>query len=142
MAGFFDRMVYEINKGVSNVSENSKNIAEKVKLNMQLQDIEKQEKALCQQLGSLVYNLHISGDIHVEQCDGICEEITSYKKQYEQIKQSIEALEKNTSSGDVQQIVDGIKCRCGCMNNKTALFCYNCGASLNIDENMAEDHNA
>ncbi len=144
MANFFNKVTAEINKGFSNVSENSKNIAEKVKLNMRLSDIEKQEKALCQQLGSLVYNLHISGDVHIEQCDGICADIAIYKKQCEEIKRSIAALEKNgadTSSGEIRQIVDGLKCRCGCMNRKTDLFCYNCGASLNADEYGTEDYN-
>ena len=46
MTNFLNNMVTGINKGISNVSENSKNIAEKVKLNMRLQDIEKQEKIL------------------------------------------------------------------------------------------------
>lgn len=57
-------MVTGINKGVSNVSENSKNIAEKVKLNMRLQDIEKQEKVLCQQLGSIINLILLSLQLH------------------------------------------------------------------------------
>lgn len=144
MTNFLSKVVTEINKGVSNVSENSKNIAEKVKLNMRLQDIEKQEKALCQQLGSLVYNLYINGNIHVEQCNEICKEISSNKKRSEEIKSSIAALEQNdvsTSSEEIQQIVDGITCRCGCINEKTALFCRSCGASLSVDEREEDDNN-
>ncbi len=45
----------------------------------------------------------------------------------------------NTSSNEIQQIIDGIICQCGCTNEKTDLFCRNCGASLNIDKRKAED---
>lgn len=142
MTNFLNNMVTGINKGISNVSENSKNIAEKVKLNMRLQDIEKQEKILFRQLGSLVYNLHISGDIRIEQCDEIFKEISSNKKQSEEIKLGIAALEQNGASGtsgEAQQIADGITCQCGCVNKKTDSFCRQCGTFLGINELQTED---
>lgn len=136
MAGFFDKVVVGINKGVNSVSEGSKNLMEKAKLNVSIQDIEKERDKVMQNLGSVAYNLQMSGAIDVEQFADMCGEITAMNQKIEDLKAQVAALEsakqQSTSYASVQQTAPntGVTCSCGFVNKEGARFCAKCGTAL------------
>lgn len=95
MASFFDKVVIGINKGVNSVSESSKLIIEKANVNTSIKDAEKEKSILLQNLGTLIYNLHISQEITIEQCAGICGEIAMIDQKIMALQQQLQALEAN-----------------------------------------------
>lgn len=93
MAGFFDKVVVGLNKGVNTVSEGSKLIVEKANLNTQIKDTEREKNRLLQNMGTLVYNLHANGEIEIEQCIGMCTEISAMDQKIMALQQQLQALE-------------------------------------------------
>lgn len=135
MAGFIDKVVVGINKGVNSVSEGSKLIVEKAKLNTQIQDIEKEKNQLLINMGKLVYNLQMSGEIQIEQCAGICDGITQAEQMIADLQSQLQALEtprpQYYGEQNVQQTIEnGVRCQCGFVNKETANFCAKCGQQL------------
>lgn len=134
----FEKVVTGFNKGVSSVSEGSKLIVEKARLNTQIQSIEKRRNELIKDLGCVTYKLQMCGDIHIEQCDNLCNDINDLNKKIEEFESEIRILEsRNIQSGQTdfscENIIDGIKCSCGFVNKSTAKFCSKCGSALFVD---------
>lgn len=138
MAGFFDKVVEGLNKGVSTVSEGSKLLMEKANLNTQIKDVERDKNRLLQNMGTLVYNLHASGEIKIEQCVGMCSEVTAMDQKIIALQQQLQALEvpKTQPMQYAQTIVpsepvaNGATCECGFVNNEGAKFCAKCGKQM------------
>lgn len=138
MAGFFDKVVVGLNKGVNTVSEGSKLIVEKANLSTQIKDIERDKNRLLQNMGTLIYNLHASGEIKVEQCLGMCNEISAMDQKLIALQQQLQALEtpKPQYTQYTQTIVPpaasagGVVCGCGFVNKAGAKFCAHCGKQL------------
>ena len=128
MAGFLDKVVVGLNKGVNAVSEGSKLIVEKATLNTQIQNAEKEKGKLLQNLGTLVYNLISNGEIELEQCSGLYDQIAGYNREISEFQQQLQALE--TAKTQQTQQPDGVQCQCGHMNKAGAKFCSKCGQSL------------
>lgn len=137
MAGFLDKVVVGLNKGVNAVSEGSKLLVEKATLNSQIQDAEKEKNKLLQNMGTLVFNLISNGEIQLEQCNGMCTEIASYNQKIVELQQQLQALD----AARVQQTQyvptetqptqpGGVQCQCGCINKEGAKFCSKCGQPL------------
>ncbi len=93
MAGIFDKVVGELQKGVNSVSESSKFYVEKARLNTQIQNIEKERKQRIEGLGIMVYNMHSNGGIDIEQCGKACEEIDQMGLKINEIQGQLIALE-------------------------------------------------
>ena len=146
MAGFFDKVVVGLNKGVNTVSEGSKLIVEKANLNTQIRDTEKEKGRLLQNMGTLVYNLHTSGEINIEQCVGMCKEVATMDQRIMELQGQLQALEmpKTQPAQYTQTIVppevitDGVPCSCGFINKDGAKFCAKCGKSLAIENEVHE----
>lgn len=138
MAGFFDKVVEGLNKGVSTVSEGSKLLMEKANLNTQIKDVERDKNRLLQNMGTLVYNLHASGEIKIEQCVGMCSEVTAMDQKIIALQQQLQALEvpKTQPIQYAQTVVpsetvaNGATCECGFVNNEGAKFCAKCGKQM------------
>lgn len=138
MAGFFDKVVEGLNKGVSTVSEGSKLLMEKANLNTQIKDVERDKNRLLQNMGTLVYNLHASGEIKIEQCVGMCSEVTAMDQKIIALQQQLQALEvpKTQPMQYAQTVVpsepvaNGVTCECGFANNEGAKFCAKCGKQI------------
>jgi len=138
MAGFFDKVVEGLNKGVSTVSEGSKLLMEKANLNTQIKDVERDKNRLLQNMGTLVYNLHASGEIKIEQCVGMCSEVTAMDQKIIALQQQLQALEvpKTQPMQYAQTVVpsetvaNGATCECGFVNNEGAKFCAKCGKQM------------
>ena len=136
MAGFLDKVVVGLNKGVNVVSEGSKLLVEKATLNSQIQDVEKEKNKLLQNMGTLVFNLIANGEIQLEQCNGMCTEIALYNQKISELQQQLQALDATKTqqaqySTEAQASeVGGIRCQCGCINKDGAKFCSKCGQAL------------
>lgn len=137
MAGFFDKVVMGINKGVNTVSEGSKLIAEKAKLNLQLQDAEKEKAKLFQNIGMLVYNLQKNEEIHIEQAEAMLGEVDAVIEKADGIRAKLKALDAEKEQANTATAVplqDGVVCSCGYTNGSDAKFCAKCGNKLGADE--------
>lgn len=132
MAGFFDKVVVGINKGVNSVSEGSKNLVEKAKLNVQVQELEGKKNQILQSMGTLVYNLKAEGAIEAPQCDAMYEEIVAINQQLADIQEQLKTMEAPKGPAPVVQapIAGGKTCSCGFANNESAKFCAKCGNPL------------
>lgn len=140
MAGIFDKVVVGLTKGVDTVSENSKILVEKARLNTQIEEMDKKKAQLIQNLGYLVYNMQARGEVQIEQCEGICKEITSLNKQMEAFQDQIQSLEQTRTQTvqqqeeqqqeEQQETFDGVTCECGFTNKAIAKFCSKCGKPL------------
>ena len=138
MAGLFDKVVVGINKGLNAVSEGSKLVIEKAQINALISDKEKEISHLFNNIGMLVYNLQLKGEINIEQCTDMCNELTKVKGSISELQQQLRLLEAQkpqTSTYDMQnengqQANDGVTCSCGYTNKVGAKFCANCGQSL------------
>lgn len=130
--GFMDKVAVGFNKGVAAVSENSKGIVEKAKLNKQIYDIEKRRNVLLNNMGELIYNLQAAGTIQIQQCEEVCTEIDKCSEQILRLKKELNALEQHGANDEIYEITpdDGSKCECGFVNTKTASFCRMCGKPL------------
>lgn len=132
MANFFDKLVVGVNKGVSSVSEGSKVLVERAKLNTQLQEVEKKKSSLMGNLGLLVYNLYKSGQVTIDQCAGVYGEIDKCAEEIEGLQKAINELSQEKAV-NVQAAADdpnGKVCSCGKVNKLGAKFCAGCGSPL------------
>lgn len=132
MAEFLDKMLVGINKGMNSVSEGSKNLMEKARLNTEIKDNEAKKAHIAQQLGLLAYNLQSKGDISIEQFQAMCDEITQYNSVIEKLKANLQALDipKAPPAAPQPQYQNGIVCGCGFTNKPDAKFCAKCGSKL------------
>lgn len=134
MAGFLDKVVVGINRGVNSVSEGSKTFVEKAKINTQIQDLEREKNQLLINMGNLVYNLQINGEINIPQCVGICEEITRFNSSIKEQQEKLTAIEAQRGGyydeyNSAPQS-GGVQCQCGFVNKPGAKFCSKCGSPL------------
>lgn len=143
MADFFDKMLVGINKGVNTVSVGSKVLVEKAKLNTQIKDTEWEKNRLFQNIGTLVYNLHINGEVEIEQCAEMYSEVAAIDQKIEMLQRQLQALESpQTQPTRYAQTIqpntaaNGVSCKCGFINKEGAKFCAKCGSALSADENM------
>lgn len=138
MASIFDKVIVGINQGINSVSEGSKNLVEKAKLNTQLQDAENERNLVLQNIGTLVYNLHASGELSVESCKGMCYEVQRYNDQITALQNQLQNLERGPQPAFNPTFVDsmppegGVRCTCGYVNQIGAKFCAKCGQTINM----------
>lgn len=133
MANFFDRVVYEVNKGVSSVSESSKSILEKSKLNGAISECEEQKLKIAQGIGIKIYNMYMSGAEIPEDVKADCDKITakiseirSHKQRLCTLKEQADANKFGTQASAAKKI-----CKCGFENTPDSHFCAQCGEKLN-----------
>lgn len=138
MSGFFDKVVDGLNRGVSTVSENTKLFAEKANLSTQIKDIERDKLHLLKDIGTLVYNLHANGEIKIEQCLNMCDEVSAMEQRILELQERLKALETTKTQSmqytqttvAVEPVENGITCKCGFINKEGAKFCAKCGTQL------------
>lgn len=126
MAGFFDRVVVGLSKGITTVSEGSKVLVEKAKLNTKISELQKNKSKIFNEIGVLVYNLQKNGEIHVEQCSELIGQINSYDDEINVYRRQIEELKAQQT----QQMSGGVRCECGFVNQPVAKFCGSCGSPV------------
>lgn len=133
MADFLDKVLVGINKGVNAVSENSKLVVEKARLNTQIKEIEDKKLKLAQQLGILAYNMQTKGELSIEQFQPTCDNITQCNNEVNNLKMEVQKLEQTRSVVATETslpITDGVRCSCGFMNKQGSKFCAKCGSKI------------
>ena len=128
MSDFLDKMLVSINKGVNTVSEGSKNILEKAKLNTRLKELDSEKAQLFQNLGVLAYRLQSGGQINVEEFDLACGNIAAAEAEAARIEEDIKKLERPEPQPEPQP--GGVACSCGYVNKVGSKFCAGCGRKL------------
>jgi hypothetical protein len=141
MAGFLDKLVVGVSKGVNTVSEGSKMLVEKAKLNTQIEDAQQEKNHLLHSMGTQIYHLQTSGEIQIEQCVELCNEIAGREQQIIQLKQQLQMLEEAkiqtvqyTQPITPPPVQNGIQCECGYINKDTAKFCARCGKPIQTQD--------
>ncbi len=129
MVSLFDRVVGGVAKGVDSLEEGSKQAIEKAKLNMQIQDIEREVNRLFSELGSRAYDIYIAGEPVLEPCKAIYGEISARKKKISELKRLVQLIEGG-GAYQYQNAGDGVTCICGHVNKPGAKFCGGCGKQL------------
>ncbi len=130
MADFFDKMLVGINKGVSSVSEGSKNMMEKAKINTSISDAEKDKKRIAEQLGVLVYDLHQNGEVLPEAVLALCDQITERNNQIAELKQKLSVMDAPKEAPVPAAAPGGFCPNCGSPVREGAKFCANCGNAM------------
>ena len=127
MADFFDKMLVSINKGVATVSEGSKNLMEKAKLNAAVSDGEKEIRNLFEQLGQEAFSLFKAEAPLPESMAALCTEILTKQEAINEMQERLAAMEAAREAAR-----EGIAfCpSCGAQVKVDSKFCGKCGAQL------------
>ncbi len=127
MADFFDKMLVGINKGVASVSEGSKNLMEKAKLNAAISDDEKEIRSLFEKLGQEAFGLFKAEEPLPESMAAICTEIQGKQDAIKEMQEKLAAMEAAREAAK-----EGIAfCpACGAQVKTESKFCGKCGTAL------------
>lgn len=130
MADFLDKMIVGISKGKTNISENSKNMVEKAKINTAIHEAEESKKKLTEFIGFKAYNLYINGIELPEELTNLCSEIKKRDEEILTLKNNLSFLTYKTP--ETYSINENYKaCTiCSQLNNHQAIFCKQCGSKL------------
>lgn len=106
----------------------------KAKINAQIQSVQKNKMNMFRNLGELVYNLHINGVISIEQCEGMCNEITSYNDTIAELQKLAEEIEmkKNAPVYETETGTGEVCPICATVNPQGANFCAVCGGQIPV----------
>lgn len=134
MADFFDKMLVGINKGVNSVSEGSKQLMEKAKINTAVSDAEKEKLKIAEQLGLQVYTLWQNGVEIPEALHSFCKEIEARDKAVSDLKTRLAEMDAPKETPSIPMATPnhvGSYCPdCGSPCNVGAKFCPRCGKAL------------
>jgi NADH pyrophosphatase NudC (nudix superfamily) len=129
MADFFDKVKQGVGKGVATVSVRSKEVLEVSKLKSQIADLQKQKKEALEELGNIVYTMHLKGSFDEVRLRAKSGSVAALDEQVKQKETELaeahakaqEALGKPKSVGT---------CSCGAEIHEGAKFCGKCGAKV------------
>ncbi len=88
MTGFFKELGSGIKAVAKDVSENVKVYFKRIMLGSMIKETQKNKVKMYQNLGELVYTLQSGGTIDIEQCRGMCSEITSYNTRLRELTEA------------------------------------------------------
>lgn len=125
MANFFDRVVYEVNKGVSSVSESSKGLLEKTRLEGAIRECKEQKLKAAQEIGIKIYNMYMEGKDVPDEVKGDCGTITAKINEIKSHRQKLEDIKRQSENPSAKKV-----CECGFENTPDSNFCEKCGKKL------------
>lgn len=122
MSDFFENLLTEITGGVKTVSDSLTYLLKKTRIKKQIKDTQYKKMQMLRNLGELVYNLHMSGEVSVEECVPMCDKITSYSEMIKELQtkaQEIEEMKITPSVKDTTQISEPDTAVCTDNNDET-----------------------
>ncbi len=129
MVEFFDKLKQGVGKGVSTVSVKSKEVLETTKLKSQIADVQKQKKQALEELGNIVYAMHLKGSFDEERLRAKSAAITTLDDQIrEKEKQLVETDAKAQEALGKPRPVG--TWTCGAEIHEGTKFCGKCGAKV------------
>lgn len=135
MKQFFEKLSRWIGESFNVIRAYSRNILERVNINSKIKNIDNEKNRILQNIGTIVYNLHMNGEIELESCNAMFDEVSNIDKQIISLQKRVEEIESDDviipASQNEQGIPDnGIVCECGHANKEEAKFCAFCGKEL------------
>lgn len=136
MAGFLDNVLNNLNKGIESVSNNSKTMMEKSKLNGNIKTIEAEKKMAFEAIGMSLYNFMLNtteGDFPREEALNLCAQIAEKDNMINDIKARIAELDADNAPKAEVPVQEGpqpVVCSCGFTNAPGAVFCARCGNKI------------
>ena len=128
MPDIFDMIASKVNKGIAAVSESSKVIVKKTRLNSDISRFENERKQLLQQLGQVIYDMKKDGAPIADNdtISGIVTELDSRIVLAAKLQEQLRRL------GDPPQIIEDAMppCSCGKTNPLGVKFCGECGSKI------------
>ena len=135
MREFFDNFFEGIRECVKKIRTASRNMIEKVRITTKIKDNDKEKSRILQDIGTIVYNLHINGEMELESCNTMFDEVRNIDKQIISLQKRVEEIEDDNvivsaSQNELSIPENSIVCECGNVNKEGAKFCVFCGKEL------------
>lgn len=133
MPDFFDKIVNEVGKSITNVGTTSKATLEKNQINAAINTLKSERKDLCNLLGERIYSMYLeTSSLSID--EGVENFFSELKKRDEAIaerKLQIEKINAETSlATGVKTYSSNATCKCGHLNSPNSTFCSKCGNKL------------
>jgi NADH pyrophosphatase NudC (nudix superfamily) len=130
MADFLERIKGGIDRGVAAVSARSREMVDVSRLRSQRRAIEDDMKEAFEELGHIVYRLHVNGRLEAEadRIRGKCEGLAQREQQIGAIDEQIRAAQARAQEALSRRPVTATgTCACGAALLEAARFCGQCG---------------
>ena len=95
MMQFFEKLSKWIGEGFSIIKAYSRNILERVNINTKIKNIDNEKNRIFQNIGTIVYNLHINGEIELESCNTMFDQIADIDKQIISLQKRVKEIESD-----------------------------------------------
>lgn len=129
MADFFDKLKQGVGKGVTTVSVKSKEMLEASKLKSLVADIQRQKKVALEELGNIVYTMHLKGSFDEERLRTKSAGIVALDEQIKQKENELGEIHAKAQEALGKPKPVGT-CACGAEIPEGAKFCGKCGAKV------------
>jgi hypothetical protein len=130
MSDFLDRIKGGIDRGMSALSVRSREMIEVSRLRSQRRALEGEMKKALEELGHLVYRLHVDGRLEAEagRIRGRCEALVRREQRIGAIDEQIRAAQARAQEARTRPPVTATgACACGAALHEAARFCGQCG---------------
>lgn len=94
MSDFFEKVLTGITGAARAVTDSLTYLLKKTRIKKRIQDTQYKKMQMLRNLGELVYNLHMSGDLSVDECAPMCDKITSYSEQIKELQSKAREIEE------------------------------------------------
>jgi hypothetical protein len=130
MADFLDRLKSGIGRSVTTLSVRSREIVEVSRLRSQRRAVEGEMKKALEELGHIVYRLHVDGRLEAEasRIRGRCEALARRERHLGAIDEQIRAAQARAQEALTRRPETATgTCACGAFLAEDARFCGQCG---------------
>lgn len=93
MSDFFEKALTGITGAARAVTDSLTYLLKKTRIKKRIQDTQYKKMQMLRNLGELVYNLHMSGDLSVDECVPMCDKITSYSEVIKELQTKAQEIE-------------------------------------------------
>lgn len=131
VADFFDKVKQGINKGVTTVSVRSKEALDTTKLKTQIDMLHVQKKERIEELGNVVYVMHLRGGFDEERFRAKCREIEGVDGQIKDKEAEMAQVRARSEEALGRQMPLGV-CECGAEVFDSRKFCGRCGKKIDF----------
>ena len=94
MSDFFEKVLTGITGVVKAVADSLTYLLKKTRIKKQIQDTQYKKMQMLRNLGELVYNLHMNGELSVDECVPMCDRITLYSEEIEKLQSKVKEIEE------------------------------------------------
>ncbi|HEV2352243.1 MAG TPA: zinc ribbon domain-containing protein [Terriglobia bacterium] len=126
MGNFFDKVKQGVGKGVTTVSVKSKEMLETSKLKSQIADIQKQKREALEELGNIVYIMHLKSAFDEERLHIKSASIAALEEQIRAKEAELAETHAKAQEALGRPKPVGV-CACGAEIHEGTKFCGKCG---------------